>query len=160
MTRPFYIIGFMGTGKSSLKRYLENDYEVKDLDEALEQELGMTISTYFKKMGEGSFRQHESRLLRKIQGDFIVTGGGVVESADNMRWMRQHGRVVALDLPFEECWERIKDSNRPLVLNGKEYVELLYNRRQALYKGADFLVDASLSTEAIAHELQRLKEEV
>ncbi|WP_251139061.1 shikimate kinase [Exiguobacterium sp. s142] len=159
MTRPFYIIGFMGTGKSSLKRYLEKSNHVIDLDEALERHLGMGLPAYFARHGESAFRAEETAMLRNVHADYIVTGGGIVERSENIEWMRRHGRIVALELPFELCWGRIKDSDRPLVQLGKRSVEALYERRCPLYAYADVTIDASLSSEAIACELDRLKEE-
>lgn len=159
MTRPFYIIGFMGTGKSSLKRYLEKSNHVIDLDEALEQHLGMRLADYFACHGEKSFRLEEATLLRNASADYIVTGGGIVESEENIDWMRRHGLIITLELPFELCWDRIKDSDRPLVQLGKADVRALYERRRPLYTCADVSIDATLSSAAIACELERLKEE-
>lgn len=157
MSKPFYIIGFMGTGKSSLKQYLEKSNHVIDLDELFETHTGIDIPSYFDRYGETAFRLQESRLLQHARADYIVTGGGIVEREANMEWMRGQGIIIALDLPFEACWERIKDSDRPLVRNGKVAVRALYERRRPLYARADYVLDASLSTEAIAHTLDQLK---
>lgn len=159
MTKPFYIIGFMGTGKSSLKRYLEKSNHVVDLDELFEMDVQMDIPAYFDRYGEEAFRLQESEVLRQASAAYIVTGGGIVERDENLDWMRENGVVIALDLPYEMCWDRIKDSDRPLVRHGKAAVEALYERRRPLYARADHVLDASLSTEAIAHTLYRLKEE-
>lgn len=159
MTKPFYIIGFMGTGKSSLKQYLAKSNHVIDLDELFETLTGMDIPSYFDRYGETAFRLEESRLLRNARADYVVTGGGIVEREANVDWMRAKGVIIALDLAFETCWERIKDSDRPLVRNGKAAVHALYERRRPLYARADHVLDASLSTEAIAHILEQLKEE-
>ncbi|WP_236636650.1 shikimate kinase [Exiguobacterium sp. SL-9] len=158
MTKPFYIIGFMGTGKSSLKRYLEKSNHVVDLDELFETQAQMDIPTYFERHGEEAFRLQERKLLQQADAAYVVTGGGIVERDENLDWMREHGVVIALDLPYEMCWDRIKDSDRPLVRHGKVAVEALYERRRPLYARADYVLDASLSTEAIAHTLYRLKE--
>ncbi|MCC5893187.1 MAG: shikimate kinase [Exiguobacterium sp.] len=149
----------MGTGKSSLKRYLETTNQVIDLDEVFERRYGTNIATYFACHGEEAFRQRETELLRTVSADFIVTGGGVVERAENLEWMLHNGTVVALDLPFETCWERIRHSDRPLVKRGKDSVKALYERRRPLYAQAHLVMDASLGTMAIADELYRLKEE-
>lgn len=158
MTKPFYIIGFMGTGKSSLKQYLAKSNHVIDLDELFETHTGMDIPAYFDRYGEAAFRLQESRLLQNARADYIVTGGGIVEREANLEWMREQGVIITLDLPFEACWERIKDSDRPLVRNGKAAVHTLYERRRPLYARANHVLDASLCTEAIAHILNQLKE--
>ncbi|TCI29582.1 shikimate kinase [Exiguobacterium sp. SL-10] len=149
----------MGTGKSSLKRYLEKSNHVVDLDELFETQAQMDIPTYFERHGEEAFRLQERKLLQQADAAYVVTGGGIVERDENLDWMREHGVVIALDLPYEMCWDRIKDSDRPLVRHGKVAVEALYERRRPLYARADYVLDASLSTEAIAHTLYRLKEE-
>lgn len=159
MSKPFYIIGFMGTGKSSLKSFLEKRGEVVDLDAVIESEIQMDIATYFERFGERAFRDLETEVLQTIVADFILTGGGIVEDETNLEWMRRHGELVALDLPFEDCWERIKDSNRPLVQRGRGAVESLYLRRHSLYTRADHVVDASDSPERITEKIIQLKEE-
>lgn len=159
MSRPFYIIGFMGTGKSSLAAYLKAYGTVVDVDATIESAIGMDIATYFDLYGEEAFRDRETEALRAVDADFVLTGGGVVERAQNMDWMNRRGEVVMLALSFEACWDRIKDSNRPLVLRGKNAVEALYMRRQPLYEKADFVVDASQTPPETAAEIKRLKEE-
>lgn len=159
MSRPFYIIGFMGTGKSSLASYLKAYGTVVDVDATIESAIGMDIATYFDLYGEEAFRDRETEALRAVDADFVLTGGGVVERAQNMDWMNRRGEVVMLALSFEACWDRIKDSNRPLVLRGKNAVEALYVRRQPLYEKADFVVDASQTPPETAAEIKRLKEE-
>ncbi|WP_232819532.1 shikimate kinase [Exiguobacterium sp. TNDT2] len=159
MIKPFYIIGFMGTGKSSLKRYLEISDHAIDLDEMFEAHVKMDISTYFEHYGEDAFRLQESKLLQQANAAYIVTGGGIVERDDNFDLMRERGVIIALDLPYEMCWDRIKDSDRPLVRRGKTTVEALYARRRPLYARADYVLDASLSTEVIAQTLYQIREE-
>lgn len=159
MSKPFYIIGFMGTGKSSLAPFLKQNGKVDDLDEIIESRIKMDIATYFKQSGEEAFRDHESKALKETDGDFILTGGGVVERSVNMEWMQRHGTVVHLSLPFEDCWERIKDSERPLVRQGKAAVKSLYLRRLSLYEQADVRVDASRPPREVAQYIIQLKEE-
>lgn len=159
MIKPFYIIGFMGTGKTSVKRYLETTNHVVDLDEQLERHAGMDIPSFFDQHGEVAFRELESELLRSTKAEYIMTGGGIVERPGNVEWMKVHGTVIALDLPFELCWERIRHSSRPLVKGGKENVRALYDRRLPLYREADIVLDASRGTEDVVRQLNRLKEE-
>ena len=156
--KPFYIIGFMGTGKSSLRPYLETMATVVDLDERLVEEFGMDVATYFARMGEDAFREAESRLLREVRADFVLTGGGVVERKENIDWMNANGTMVALHLPFTHCWERIRESDRPLVRAGEQSVKVLFDRRECLYNLATIQLDGTRPSNELAGELLRLKE--
>ncbi|WP_214794669.1 MULTISPECIES: shikimate kinase [unclassified Exiguobacterium] len=156
--KPFYIVGFMGTGKSTLFTFIREFGEVVDLDREIETIVGTDIATYFDRYGESAFRDAETKVLQGIDVDFVLTGGGIVERSENIRWMREHGKIIHLDLPFEECWARIKDSNRPLVRKGESEVRALYNRRVTLYQEADEKVDASQAPRCIAEQIIRMKE--
>ncbi|MCT4784312.1 shikimate kinase [Exiguobacterium himgiriensis] len=149
----------MGTGKTSVKRYLETTNHVVDLDEQLVHVAGMGIPTYFQRFGEAAFRELESVILKSTKAEYVVTGGGIVERAENVEWMKANGTVVALDAPFELCWARIRHSNRPLVKGGEARVRALYDRRLPLYREADVVLDASRGTEDVVRQLKQLKEE-
>ena len=156
--KPFYIVGFMGTGKSTLFPLLREAGETVDLDQCIEAQIGMDIATYFNQFGESAFREVETEVLRQVDADFVLTGGGIIERPENMRWMRDHGTVLHLDLPFEICWERIKASDRPLVQKGRTKVKELYERRDASYREADESIDATQTPQNIAEYIIRLKE--
>ncbi|WP_214698979.1 MULTISPECIES: shikimate kinase [unclassified Exiguobacterium] len=156
--KPFYIVGFMGTGKSTLLSFFKESGEVADLDSVIEAMTGMDIATYFDRYGEKAFRDVETEALQRVDADYVLTGGGVVERPENISWMRERGTMIHLNLPFEDCWERIKDSNRPLVKKGQVEVQSLYKRRDALYREADESVDASRTPQDIAEHIIRLKE--
>lgn len=148
----------MGTGKSTLFSFIKESGDVLDVDTEIESIIDTDIATYFERFGESAFRDVETKVLRQMDADFVLTGGGIVERSENIRWMREHGKIIHLDLPFEACWERIKDSNRPLVKKGESEVRALYNRRIALYQEADETVDAFQSPQRIAAHIIRLKE--
>ncbi|MBQ6458618.1 MAG: shikimate kinase [Exiguobacterium sp.] len=156
---PFYIVGFMGTGKSTLFSFLKEYGEVIDLDLVIESMTGMEIATYFDRYGESAFRDVESKVLQQVTADYILTGGGVVERSENICWMRERGTMIHLNLPFDMCWERIKDSARPLVKRGREDVHALFQRRDQLYRKASVSIDASQSPEDIAKQIIRIKGE-
>ncbi|WP_214816423.1 shikimate kinase [Exiguobacterium sp. s131] len=156
---PFYIVGFMGTGKSTLFSFLKEYGEVIDLDLVIESMTGMDITTYFDRFGESAFRDVESTVLKQVTADYILTGGGVVERSENIRWMRERGTMIHLNLPFDMCWERIKDSARPLVKKGRGDVQTLFQRRDRLYRTASVSIDASQPPEDIAKQIIRIKGE-
>ncbi|QLQ21727.1 MAG: shikimate kinase [Paracoccaceae bacterium] len=155
---PFYIVGFMGTGKSTLFSFLKEYGEVIDLDLVIESMTGMEIATYFDRYGESAFRDVESKVLQQVTADYILTGGGVVERSENICWMRERGTTIHLNLPFDMCWERIKDSAL-LVKRGREDVHALFQRRDQLYREASESIDASQSPEDIAKQIIRIKGE-
>ena len=83
------LIGFMGTGKSSIGKLFSAKlgYKFIDSDQQIEYDLKMSISDIFAKHGETYFRQAEHRIIKKISQynkAVISTGGGVVLNKDNM----------------------------------------------------------------------------
>src|ERR1700731_760133 len=92
-----FLIGFMGSGKTTLGRKLAHrlDYEFIDLDQVLEARAGMTIAEYFTQFGEDAFRKLESQVLKQTPypaNAVVSTGGGLPCFFDNMEWMNVHGK--------------------------------------------------------------------
>ena len=84
-----FLVGFMGCGKTTLGRKLAKhlDYAFIDLDQQLEAKVGMTITEYFAKFGEESFRKLESEVLKTTaypESAIVSTGGGLPCFFDNM----------------------------------------------------------------------------
>lgn len=155
-----YVIGFMGTGKTVIGRKLSERYLVDELDERFVQERGQSIADLFAEQGEEGFRAHESELLRNSQAHIVITGGGIVERADNRSWMKETGTVIWIDTPFKSIWQRIEsDRNRPLVGTYKT-VKALYTRRQPIYAAsADYRLDGTKSVHELTAEIERILEE-
>lgn len=163
MKTHIILIGFMGTGKTTIGTKLAeklNIYHV-DTDETMEEEMQCTIATYFQEFGEGSFRQKETEVLNQVlnltEPTVITTGGGIVLRPENRTLMQKHGWVVALEAPPAEIVSRLRnDTTRPLLQNGKleERVELLYQERQPYYQFADITIDSSIySVDEIVEQL-------
>ncbi|MGZ3814014.1 MAG: shikimate kinase, partial [Mucilaginibacter sp.] len=98
-----FLIGFMGSGKTTLGRKLagRTEYEFVDLDHKLEQQVELSIAEYFSFFGEDSFRKLESEVLKKTiypENVIISTGGGLPCFFDNMDWMKANGKVVYIKL--------------------------------------------------------------
>jgi len=94
--RRFYLIGFMGSGKSFLGRRLANALQLPflDLDDYLEEWSGRSIPRIFEESGEEAFRKLESEALRdtaRLPSAVIACGGGTPCFGDNMAWMNAHG---------------------------------------------------------------------
>ncbi len=99
-----YLIGFMGTGKSTMGARVASQLNVPfvDTDEGLEDQTGMTISQIFSSKGENEFRQLEAKFIRETdQYDkaLISTGGGLPVYNNNMQWLTEHGITIYLHWP-------------------------------------------------------------
>jgi shikimate kinase len=157
------LIGFMGTGKSTVGRLLAErlGWDLVDTDHYIEKQEGMTIPELFRTKGEAYFRDAETRAIRDIMGrtkQVVATGGGSVLAEENRTCMKLNGYVVALTASVETIILRVGgDSNRPL-LQGKasEAVPQLLERRRHAYDFADLRI--ATDRLRIEHIAQRLLE--
>ena len=142
--KNIFLIGFMGCGKSTMARLLENELsmELVEMDETIENEEKRTINEIFAADGEQYFRDLESRLIVRIadKGGMIVScGGGAILREQNVENMKKNGMVVYLSATPETIYERVRYStNRPL-LNGNmnvEYISELMSKRVDKYEKA------------------------
>lgn len=161
--RNIYLIGFMGTGKSTVGRLLAQKTGAKcfEMDELIEEQQNMPITQIFENYGEEHFRDLETELLRSL-GDkerlVVSCGGGSVLREENAQMMKQSGCVVLLTATPETVYERVKKgTNRP-VLNGHmnvEYICELMEKRRARYEEVADLCIATdgKSVETICEEI-------
>lgn len=131
-----YLTGFMASGKSYTGRQLAEllGREFLDLDDAIEQETGTTISELFGTRGEEYFRRLERNALRQtasMSGLVVATGGGAPCFHGGMDWMNATGVTVFLDPSLGVLLERLNAEriHRPLV---REAVDLEASVRQRL----------------------------
>ena len=154
------LLGFMGSGKTTIARKLDPDFV--DMDALLEGRLGMPIARFFEEKGEAAFRQLEEEVLADLlkTDKVISTGGGIVISPRNRALLKQNPDNIYLKADFETLYQRIsadKDNQRPLFLkNSKEGLAAIFNERQAWYEEvASRVVDVvRLSPEEIIEELR------
>lgn len=147
-----YLVGFMGTGKSSVGRLLakERSWNFVDLDELIELKEQRRIVDIFAKDGEAYFRKIEKKVLKQVsaQNKFVVAcGGGVVLDKGNVRLMKKTGTMICLSATPEEILRRVSSNNgRPLLNVGKpqKRIELLLKMRAPYYMQADKVIDTSL----------------
>ncbi len=160
------LIGYRGSGKSSVGRALGARLDVPfvDTDELIASAAGMTIAEIFETEGEPGFRRRESQAVQQaIRAAAVISaGGGVVESEDIMRRLRQFGYVVWLTAPPETLQKRIQSdqysgSSRPdLTLHGGlAEIEQVLARRKPLYqRWADLRIATdSRSVNQVADEI-------
>jgi shikimate kinase len=117
-----YIIGFMGSGKSTAGKKLASllGWSFIDLDRKIEEHAGKTIPEIFSENGEEYFRNLEAQLLKSLKSctnTLISTGGGTPCYKDNMDFMLQTGLTIYLKLTPEELKSRLSGSKgeRPLI---------------------------------------------
>lgn len=156
------LIGFMGTGKTSVGKVIAKKLGFKfvDVDEVIERTTGMEISEIFSKFGEPRFRDIETEMIKLITqktGQVIATGGGVVLKDENMERLKENGVIFCLQAPENVIFERVKHTkNRPLlqVENPEEKIKELLQKRMPLYKKADFCIGTEgLTPEEVAEKI-------
>ncbi|BBG64826.1 shikimate kinase I [Hydrogenimonas sp.] len=155
------LIGFMGSGKSTVGRLLarRSGRYFLDADALIESQQGRPIPEIFAKEGEGFFRALEREsaewMAECVRGTVISTGGGMPIVTKRLRDI---GRVVYLKIAFEKILERIPHSElqkRPLFSERKS-AEALFMEREKIYgELAEIVVDASAPPEAVAEEILR-----
>ncbi|MBQ8662856.1 MAG: shikimate kinase [Eubacterium sp.] len=144
MKKHIYLIGFMGTGKSTISRALHKSlsWDEVDMDAVIEQDAGMKITDIFAQFGESHFRDLETACLAalaKKDASIVSCGGGVVLRKENVDLMKTSGTIVLLTATPETVFERVKHSaNRP-ILNGNmnvEFISQLMEKRRSAYETA------------------------
>jgi shikimate kinase len=158
--KTIYLVGFMGSGKTTIGKELSNVLQmpVIDTDKEIVKITGNTISRIFELFGEEYFRLLESSTLHSISttNSIVTTGGGVVLKVTNRQYMKRNGIVIYLKCNFNIIWERLQlDSNRPLAFNqSREKVESIYLSRLALYEQSDIVIDCNdKSVDTIVSEI-------
>ncbi len=162
-----FLIGFMGSGKTTLGRKLASrlGYMFMDLDHIFEAQEGMTIAEYFAKYGEDAFRQKESELLKGQpypEHAIISTGGGLPCFFDNMDWMNAHGKTIYIKLTPKTLADRLENEKdqRPLLRerHGEALVQFITEKleeREIFYGKANIIANGlSLTAERVEEMLR------
>lgn len=146
------LVGMMGCGKSTVGKRIAQvlDFEYVDLDTEFERIHG-SIEKYFKEHGEVRFRIEESKLLENLsQKSRIVlsTGGGILENKRNVEILKNM-RTFYLSVDPEILWQRTKNSQRPLVKEGRENFLKRFEKRKPLYEIYETINATSLNVEEV-----------
>ena len=155
------IIGFMGSGKTTIAKHLQDHMfkEVIDLDDEIKVLAGKSIKEIFADDGEESFRKLEYKALTKYLSEDVIisTGGGIIsydQSYKLLNSQKQH-KIFFLNAPFDNLYDRIQnDTNRPLGNQSRQKVLDLYLSRLDRYKGiADYEISTEETIESSVYEI-------
>ena len=146
-----FLVGFMGSGKSTVGQQLaaELGKDFLDCDRVLEDRTGVDIPYIFDLEGEAGFRRREAAVLRDlvVKRDIVLaTGGGVVGDPDNRRVLASNGFVIYLHAPADLLHQRTsRDRGRPMLhaADPRARVHELLAIREPLYREVADLVVAT-----------------
>ena len=163
------LVGFMGTGKTSVGKILakKTGRQVVDIDHCIEDAQKRRIADIFEREGEAYFRSLEKEMIRKVsagRSQVITTGGGAVMDQENLSLLRSGGLLIELTAKPETIHARVKGTrNRPLLkapdVLGR--IRRMLEERGPYYAKADwhFFTDG-LSAEQVAEAIvKRLESE-
>jgi len=154
--RSLVLVGFMGSGKSSVGRELAKRWNFRfvDTDAMIRHKYDLSIPDIFAKHGEDFFREEEYQALVRLRGissTVIATGGGIVIQPRNLPLLRALGPVVWLCADQTTILDRVgKSTHRPMLnqANPQESVARLLKERAPLY---DQAADLRIETTGLTH---------
>ena len=148
-----FLIGFMGSGKSTLGRRMasRSGWRFEDLDTLIEQFEGRTVEEIFRESGEDYFRKVEAETLRRIKPEeniIIACGGGTPCFKDNMKYMNSSGVTIYLKHEVRTLANRLRNARkiRPLLKGMDEdsmveYISVKLAEREQFYSKAKLIID-------------------
>lgn len=149
------LIGFMGTGKSTISGCLHSMFGMKvvEMDQVIAERERMSIPDIFAAYGEEYFRGLETKLLVEMQSQkntVVSCGGGAALRERNVAEMKKNGKVVLLTASPETVYERVKDDGGRPLLEGRKDVkgisELMEQRRGKYESAADIVINTDNKT--------------
>ena len=164
-----YLVGFMGTGKSTVGRQVAKqiDFRFLDSDQEIERLQGKPVSAIFAEHGEARFRELEREFIERghpAEGCVVACGGGLVVPPGMLELVRSRGIVMCMHAPIETIIQRIMHTtHRPLlaVEDPAKRLRELYAQREELYRktGTMVLTDSRPLREIVAHVLRVYRHE-
>lgn len=165
-----YLIGFMGSGKSTLGRLLAHrlGQEFVDTDDLIQKRARKTIAEIFRSEGEAHFRKLETLCIAEVaqQKNLVVAlGGGAPIKEENWRMLKNTGLSIYLRVSPQTALARTKDGpDRPLIAGRNhreklESIKRLLNLREPYYSRADIVIENNGDDpeETVEEILSRLK---
>lgn len=160
------LIGPMGTGKTTVGRYLSRKLDRKfyDSDQEIEKSTGTNISWIFKIEGEAGFRKRESKIIEILlskENIVLSTGGGTILSRENRELISNNRFIIYLNSPLDKLYARVShDKNRPLLgeSNNIEEMRKIFREREPYYRSlANMIINTNkLSVKRIVNKIVRL----
>lgn len=168
------IIGYMGSGKTTVGHALSNDTGMPfyDLDWYIETRMHSTVKQIFDQKGEEGFRRIEHNMLHEVaefENVIVSCGGGTPCFYDNMDYINQQGETVYLKCTPEVLYQHLKMGKtvRPLLLNKtpeevRVFIEQQLKEREPFYSKAKHIVDVTLmdSREKIKKTVDAIRKEI
>jgi shikimate kinase len=142
------LVGFMGTGKSTIGRSLAErlGWAFRDMDAWIEERVGLSVAEIFRDRGEPFFREEERRVAletRTLRHHVIATGGGAFADPATRAALQDGAATVWLRCDIETILQRVGgDASRPLAA-GRERMATLLADRESSYRLAELTVDTA-----------------
>ncbi|MBP5419455.1 MAG: shikimate kinase [Bacteroidales bacterium] len=153
MKNRVFLVGYMGSGKTTIGRYLAHDlgWSFIDMDDYFEQKHQCTIKEYFAQYGEDAFRDAEHAVVEElcsISNAVVATGGGAPCFFDNMDKMVAAGATIYISVEPEILAARLSKAKdkRPLIAEKTDeellaYIKEKLAEREPFYRKAKLIVD-------------------
>jgi shikimate kinase len=146
------LVGFMGTGKSSVGQLVAGQlhFTFLDTDHVIESRAGKNISDIFAQDGEPVFRALEKKIVDELvtrKKTVISTGGGLPANPDNFASLKTHSMIVCLWASPEKIWERVRSQTHRPLLNEPDplaKIRRLLAEREPYYRQADVLLNTEM----------------
>ena len=147
-----FLIGYMGSGKSTIGRNLSEIMDIPfiDLDSVIEKEIGISIHNIFRDKGEHFFREQEHSILTNFDfgnKSIIASGGGTPCFFNNHNFMKTIGATIYLKVTPSELFKRLQlNKKRPLLFNNKLNLKDFVNQqlldREKYYQMSDYIIES------------------
>ena len=159
----YYLVGYMGCGKSTIAKEIGNKYNVKviDTDAEIERMLGLSIKEAFDKYGEDYFRTVETQVLKQITENndncVVSCGGGLPCFNDNMTYINAHGISVYIKVSLEEIISRLSKleiEKRPILIDKdiNSFIPNQLKEREYFYNKSKYIYDENFN---LTNEFQK-----
>ena len=150
------LIGFMGSGKTTVGKLLAKTMDMKfvDIDKVIESQEKKSINDIFQKKGQIYFRDLEREVISQesLKNNCVIaTGGGSILDNENIKRLKETSFIVFLNANIECLYLRLKDNTTRPILNDvedkKKVIEELLEKRKFLYQiSADYIIDINEKT--------------
>lgn len=164
----YFLIGYMGSGKTSLAKRVSKRSGLPwiDTDKEIEKQEGRTVAEIFIEKGEKHFRNLESQFIQSLDASdslIVATGGGLPCFNNNIELINELGKTFYLQLSAAKLTERLLESSseRPLLANKtakeiKDFIEQSLNEREPHYLRSHHVLNANIPFDRLTEEVVKL----